>query len=211
MIESLATLAAAASTTLVAAMATDAWQTARTGILRVLRRGGEHEPAGLAAQLDSEAALVVAADDAGAARESLRPGWRLRLEQFLRDNPEAAQAIRELTVRLEAELPGSEQQWVRYHQNVEAHDNARAFGVQNGNVIIHEAPATGPGTPSAGGVAPSPGTPSADPVTPSADPGTLSVDPGTPSVDPVTPTPHPEATTPDGQAPGARRDGGPMT
>ncbi|MFF6955534.1 hypothetical protein [Streptomyces sp. NPDC008317] len=193
MIESLATLAAAASTTLVAAMATDAWQTARTGILRVLRRGGEHEPAALAAQLDSEAALVVAADDAGAARESLQPGWRLRLEQFLRDNPEAAEAIRELTVRLEAELPGSEQQWVRYHQNVEAHDNARAFGVQNGNVIIHEAPAAGPVTPSAGGVAPSPVTPSTDPVTPT----------------PHAPAPH--APSPDGQAPGARRDGGPMT
>ncbi|MET9218925.1 hypothetical protein ABZX65_09165 [Streptomyces sp. NPDC003300] len=205
MIESLATLAAAASTTLVAAMATDAWQTARTGILRVLRRGSEHEPAALAAQLDSEAALVVAADDAGAARESLQPGWRLRLEQFLRDNPEAAEAIRELTVRLEAELPGSEQQWVRYHQNVEAHDNARAFGVQNGNVIIHEAPAAGPVTPSTGFV-----TPSASPVTPSP----VTPSPVTPNTDPVTPTPHadaPDAPSPDGQAPGGRRDGGPMT
>ncbi|MFJ2632881.1 hypothetical protein ACIO6U_13180 [Streptomyces sp. NPDC087422] len=217
MIESLATLAAAASTTLVAAMATDAWQTARTGILRVLRRGAEHEPGALAAQLDSEAALVVAADDAGAARESLQPGWRLRLEQFLRDNPEAAEAIRELTVRLEAELPGSEQQWVRYHQNVEAHDNARAFGVQNGNVIIHEAPAAGPVTPSAGGVAPStvtpsPVTPSTGPVTPSA--GGVAPRPVTPNTDPVTPTPHadaPDAPSPDGQAPGARRDGGAMT
>lgn len=141
MIESLAAVAAGASTTLVAAMATDAWQIARTGILRALRRGDEGEPAALAAQLDSEAALVLASDDAEAARRILLPGWRLRLEHFLRDNPEAAEALKELTARLAAELPAPQQHWV---QNNEAHDNAQVFGVQNGNVIIHQAPSDGP-------------------------------------------------------------------
>lgn len=154
MIESLAALAAAASTTLVAAMATDAWQSARTGMLRVLRRGNDDEPAVLAAQLDSEAALVLASDDAEAARQSLLPGWRLRLEQFLRDNPEAAEAIRELTERLAAELPRPQQQWV---QNNEAHDNSQVFGVQNGNVIIHQAPGSGSRPPGSGRQEPGPG------------------------------------------------------
>jgi hypothetical protein len=163
MIESLAALAASASSTLVAAMATDAWQAARSGILRVLRRGndgndsndangaGGTEPAVLAAQLDSEAALVAAADDEQAARQSLLPGWRLRLEQFLRDNPDAAEGLRELTERLAAELPRPQQQWV---QRNEAHGSSRIFAVQNGNVIIHEAPQ--PGTPQPG--APQPGS-----------------------------------------------------
>jgi hypothetical protein len=145
MIESLAALATAASTTLVASMATDAWQAARTGILRVLRRGND-EPALLAAQLDSEAALVLAADDAEAARQSLLPGWRLRLEQFLRDDPEAADGLRELTERLTTQLPQAQQHWV---QNNEAHDNSQVFGVQNGNVIIHQAAAE-PGVPQSG-------------------------------------------------------------
>lgn len=147
MIESLAALAAAASTTLVAAMATDAWASARTGMLRVLHRGNDDEPVLLAAQLDSEAALVLAADDAEAARQSLLPGWRLRLEQFLRDNPDAADGIRELTERLAAELPNPQQQWVQHN---EAHDNAQVFGVQNGNVIIHQTPGSGHQTPGSG-------------------------------------------------------------
>jgi len=149
MIESLAALAAAASSTLVAAMATDAWQAARSGILRVLRRGSVDEPVLLAAQLDGEAALVVAADDEEEARQSLLPGWRLRLEQFLRDNPDAAEGLRELTERLAAQLPSPQQQWVQ--KNV-AHGNARVYGVQNGNVIIHEAaqPFPRPGSPEPG-------------------------------------------------------------
>lgn len=140
MIDSLAALAAAASTALVGAMATDVWGTARDGMLRVLGRGeplGEEEPSALAAQLDGEAALVRAADDAEAARQSLVPAWRLRLEQFLRDNPEAVDDVRALTRRLSAELPHTPQYSV---QHVVAHDNAQAFGVQHGNVIIHQEP-----------------------------------------------------------------------
>lgn len=147
MIESLAALAATASTTLVGAMATDAWQAARTGILRVLHRESDGEPAVLAAQLESEAALVLASDDADAARQSLLPGWRLRLEQFLRDNPDAAEAMREWTERLAAELPRPQQQWVQHN---EAHDNAQVFGVQNGNMIIHQAPGAGSPQPASG-------------------------------------------------------------
>jgi len=80
--------------------------------------------------------------------------WPLRLEQFLRDNPEAAEAIRELTERLAAELPRPQQQWV---QNNEAHDNSQVFGVQNGNVIIHQAPGSGSRPPGSGRQEPGPG------------------------------------------------------
>jgi hypothetical protein len=137
MIDSMAALAAAASTALVGAMATDTWQAARDGLLRVIGRGREDEPDRLAAQLDEEAALVSAADDSASARQSLLPAWRLRLEQFLRTHPEAVDDLHELTRRLTAALPQTQQNWV---QHVTARDNAQAFGVQGGNVIIHQEP-----------------------------------------------------------------------
>ncbi|GKQ37866.1 hypothetical protein [Streptomyces sp. A012304] len=137
MIDSMAALAAAASTALVAAMATDTWQAARDGMLRVMGRGREDEPAQLAARLDEEAALVRAADDSDAARRSLLPAWRLRLEQFLLAHPEAVDEMDELTRRLTTALPRAQQNWV---QHVDARDHGQAFGVQGGNVIIHQEP-----------------------------------------------------------------------
>ncbi|MBQ0867094.1 MULTISPECIES: hypothetical protein [Streptomyces] len=135
MIDSMAALAAAASTALVGAMATDTWQAARDGLLRVVGRGPEDEPAGLAAQLDEEAALVSAAQDAASARQNLLPAWQLRLEHFLRTRPEAADDLHELTRRLTDALPDTQQNWV---QHVTARDHGQAFGVQGGNVIIHQ-------------------------------------------------------------------------
>ncbi|ANJ05538.1 hypothetical protein [Streptomyces parvulus] len=142
MIESLAAVATAASTTLVAAMATDAWGAARSGLLRLFRRGEGPEEGAMAALLESEAALVAEAEDAEAARRQLAPAWRLRLEQFLRAHPEVADEVRELTRRLEDELPARERHWV---QHVEARDHGQAFGAQGGNVIVHQEPGAGRG------------------------------------------------------------------
>ncbi|WP_143589900.1 hypothetical protein [Streptomyces africanus] len=135
MIDSMAALAAAASTALVGAMATDTWQVARDGLVRVFGRGREDEPAQLAARLDEESALVSAADDSDAARRSLLPGWRLRLEQFLLAHPEAVDELGELTRHLSSTLPRTQQNWV---QHVDARDHGQAFGVQGGNLVIHQ-------------------------------------------------------------------------
>ncbi|MER7801059.1 hypothetical protein OH540_35210 [Streptomyces sp. BPPL-273] len=142
MIESLAAVATAASTTLVAAMATDAWGAARSGLLRLFRRGEGPEEGAMAALLESEAALVAEAEDPEAARRQLAPAWQLRLEQFLRAHPEVADEVRELTRRLEDELPARERHWV---QHVEARDHGQAFGAQGGNVIVHQEPGAGRG------------------------------------------------------------------
>ncbi|MER6112569.1 hypothetical protein [Streptomyces hirsutus] len=134
--ESLAAVAAAGSTALVGAMATDAWQVTREGAARLFRReAGRAEPRpGLVVQLDADAALVARAEDAEPARQSLVPGWRLRLEEFLRADPEAADGLRELTERTLAALPRTEQHWV---QHVNAHDRSQVFAAQGGNVIVH--------------------------------------------------------------------------
>ncbi|MGW3668563.1 hypothetical protein [Streptomyces sp. NPDC005141] len=71
MIESLAAVATAASTTLVAAMATDAWGAARSGLLRLFGRHDAPEQGALVALLESEAALVSGAEDPEAARRQL--------------------------------------------------------------------------------------------------------------------------------------------
>ncbi|MFJ9621492.1 hypothetical protein [Streptomyces sp. NPDC101181] len=135
MMESLAAVAAAASTTLVAAMATDAWGAARSGLVQLFRRDEEPEQGALVTLLESEAALVARAGDPEAARRQLAPAWQLRLAQFLQAHPEVADELRELTRRLQEELPAQQRQWV---QHVEAHDHGQAFGAQGGNVIIHQ-------------------------------------------------------------------------
>ncbi|MGC4987311.1 hypothetical protein ACLQ18_43195 [Streptomyces sp. DT193] len=142
MIESLAAVATAASTTLVAAMATDAWSAARSGVLRLFGRDDAPEQGALVALLESEAALVSEAEDPEAARRQLAPAWQLRLEQFLHAHPEVADDVRELTRRLQDELPAQQRHWV---QHVEARDHGQAFGAQGGNVIVHQEPGAGRG------------------------------------------------------------------
>ncbi|WP_329331444.1 hypothetical protein OG866_01570 [Streptomyces sp. NBC_00663] len=142
MIESLAAVATAASTTLVAAMATDAWGAARSGLLRLFGRDDASGQGSLVALLESEAALVSGAEDPEAARRQLAPAWQLRLEQFLRAHPEVADEVRELTRRLQDELPAQQRHWV---QHVEARDHGQAFGAQGGNVIVHQEPGAGRG------------------------------------------------------------------
>ncbi|MGW4895903.1 hypothetical protein ACWEQL_27155 [Kitasatospora sp. NPDC004240] len=159
--ESLVALATAGSTALVGAMATDAWQATRTGVLRLFGRasagapdatppdtapgedGPEPVPAAdgrialLAAQLDGDAALVARADDAAAARRGLLPGWQLRLQELLREHPELAGELNELTEQVRRSLPEGEQRWVMH---VVAHDRSQVFAAQGGNVIVHQEP-----------------------------------------------------------------------
>lgn len=158
MLESLVALATAGSTALVGAMATDVWGAARGGILLLLGRrdvAEEGEPAGLAAQLDGDAALVSGSGDTESARRSLLPSWTLRLEQFLRAHPEAADEMRELVERLTCELPRAEQHWA---QHVVANDRSQVFAAQGGNVIVHHDHVTRPLPPPEPGPTPEPGS-----------------------------------------------------
>ncbi|WP_206432433.1 hypothetical protein, partial [Streptomyces sp. ADI92-24] len=159
----LVALATAGSAALVGAMATDAWQATRTGVLGLFGRsstssrdgtaaqpvggtapeegGTEAVPAAdgrialVAAQLDGDAALVARADDTAAARRSLLPAWQLRVQELLREHPELAGELSDLTERMRRSLPEEEQQWVMH---VVAHDHAQVFASQGGNVIVHQ-------------------------------------------------------------------------
>ncbi|MFE7568959.1 hypothetical protein ACFU76_18680 [Streptomyces sp. NPDC057539] len=133
-------LALTGATTVVAAMATDAWQTTRTGMAVLFRRSGRTQQAAVEAQLEGNAALVAQAEDPERARQALLPVWQLQLEALLRRHPDATDDLRALVDEVRAELPRAEQHWVQ--TNI-ARDNGRIFASQQGDVIVHEHPDAG--------------------------------------------------------------------
>lgn len=136
--ETVIALATSGATAMVAAMATDAWDSARAGVIRILRRGdGEPQP-NIEAQLDADQTLVAeAGEGADDTRQDLVPAWRRRLLNLLKDHPEKEDELRALIVDLESSLGSDQRKWV---QNITAHDYGIAFGAQNGDVHFHAAP-----------------------------------------------------------------------
>lgn len=129
-------LAMTGATTIVAAFATSAYQTARSGVLRLFRLDGEKGQAAVAAELDGHAALVERADDADAARRGLAAAWQVRLADLLRQHPDALSELRALIDSIGARLPQAEQAWVQ--TNI-AKGGGQVFAAQGGNVIVHPA------------------------------------------------------------------------
>jgi hypothetical protein len=132
--EELGELAQQGAIALVAAMATGAFQAARSGIGRLFGRLGRERQTAVEAQLDDEETLVAQADSAGRdeVREALVPAWGLKLARLLKDQPAAEQELRELLAQIQAVLPNSQQQWV---QNIIASGSgSSAYGTMFGDV-----------------------------------------------------------------------------
>ncbi|MFD7258877.1 hypothetical protein [Streptomyces sp. NPDC059874] len=154
--EALAALAQAGAVAVIGAMATDLWQGARDGVVRLFRRG---EPDGAGAEhladagdtgaagradavgdrLDEDAALVAGAEPAEAdlVRRELVPLWRRRLTRLLAEHPDSEPELRELVERLRSALPAERQVWL---QSNTARDNATLFAVQGGDLHYHPTP-----------------------------------------------------------------------
>ncbi|GAA3117943.1 hypothetical protein GCM10017687_34430 [Streptomyces echinatus] len=132
--EAMTTLAASGAGALVAAMATDVWQGARGGAVRLYRRWNGDRNATLEAQLDQHALLVRQADDPDRARQLLSGQWQLLFAQLLSEHPDAEADLRALVETIRRELPESGKQWVQ--TNI-ARDQGTVYGVQGGNVIHH--------------------------------------------------------------------------
>ncbi|AWZ07387.1 MULTISPECIES: hypothetical protein [unclassified Streptomyces] len=144
MLEDVAALAMTGATTVVAAMATDAWTTARARVARLFRHAGTDQQAAIEAQMDGHAALVARSGDTEGARQDLVPVWRLQLAAFLREHPDAAEELQQLLDEVRAELPPARQVW---QQTNTARDNGRVFAALGGNVIVHQGPAEPPAPP----------------------------------------------------------------
>jgi hypothetical protein len=140
--EPLTALAGAGATALIGAMATDLWQGARGGVVRLFGRGGEERESAIGAQLDEDAVLVGRAEPGGAdeIRAELLPVWRRRLLLLLEEHPESEGELRELVARVQGGLPAERQVWTQHNT---ARDHGTLFAVQGGNLHHHQAAADG--------------------------------------------------------------------
>jgi hypothetical protein len=129
-------LALTGGTTLVAAMATDAWQTTRARVARLFRHGESTQRSAVEAQLTNSNTLVMEAEDTERARMGLVPLWQLQLEALLRQYPEAEGELRSLIAEVRGALPEAQQSWA---QNITARDHGHAYGAQGGNVNVYHA------------------------------------------------------------------------
>lgn len=135
-----AALAMTAATTIVGAMATSTWETARTWTVQLFQRRGR-SPQEVEAQLDRSVARVTRAEDSGTARQAQITRWREDLEDLLHDHPDAADDLESLVREVQQLLPPVQQQWVTH---VTAHGGIAAGAVGPGSgVHIHNH--SGPG------------------------------------------------------------------
>jgi hypothetical protein len=125
-------LAMTGASTIVAAMATSAWQVARDGVVRLFHGRGHALP-GIEAQLDGDAAVVERDEDADGAREDLAGAWKRRLAALLNEHPEAGEDLRALVEQVVGQLPQARQGWVQ--TNI-ARQGGQVFAAQGGNVVI---------------------------------------------------------------------------
>lgn len=131
------TLAMTGASTIVAAMATDAWQAARSAIVRLFSKGGGSLGEASRDRLDRAAAEVEAADlaDRDAIRERLLSMWQVRLADLLEEYPDAGGELRRVIDDLRGRLPRAQQTWVQ--QVTAAGQGSVAQGVMFGNIINH--------------------------------------------------------------------------
>lgn len=125
----LAELAKAGGSAIVAAMATDAWQTAKSGVTRLLGRGDKRREHSVEMALDEDATMLEgASDDTDLVRAELAPVWGRRLAVLLEENPGVAGELRELVQRVRTELPTVRQAWLQQYNTATA----------GGTVIAHQ-------------------------------------------------------------------------
>lgn len=102
-------LAQGAAVALVTSMATDAWQAAREGMIRLWRRLQPQQAGMVAAELEAGQAEATAAlaDDDQELLEELRAAWQGRFRRLLAATPDAAAQVRDLLRELTPEAPGA--------------------------------------------------------------------------------------------------------
>ncbi|WP_405087772.1 hypothetical protein [Microbispora sp. NBC_01389] len=131
----LETLIEIAGTTVVAAMATNAWDYTREKVITLFRRD-QNEQRLVEALLDHNNSLLAAASDVERARQDVAPLWRLQLKTLLEQHPDAAAEIQVLVDEIQSLLPQRQQNWV---QQITARDHGHAYGAMGGDVNVYHA------------------------------------------------------------------------
>ncbi|UCM91260.1 hypothetical protein [Streptomyces marincola] len=136
--EELAALAAAGAATLVAAMATDLWQSTREAVVGLFRRAGRGRRATVAAQLDNNAALVGSCGTPDEVRQALLDFWTVELRELLRSEPSCRSSLARLVEEAGTPGPGGggairSTTRPRLEQRNSASDGGTVFAVQGGD------------------------------------------------------------------------------
>ncbi|MDT3438823.1 MULTISPECIES: hypothetical protein [unclassified Pseudofrankia] len=107
----LAALAATAATTLVASLATDGWERAKSAMGSLWRRVHPDRADAVEADLVDIRAEVLAAREAGDERteQVLAEEWRSRLRRLLASDPQLANELRQIVAELTPKLPEMDQ------------------------------------------------------------------------------------------------------
>jgi hypothetical protein len=128
-----------AGQTVVAAVATDAWEMCKRGFARLLGRGDPKKEQRAEQRLE-ETRQQLAGTDSDQARAALAVAWKTRLEVLLEENPDAEAELRALVQQIQAQLP-AEMVSAADHAvaagrdvNITASGGGIAAGVIHGNV-----------------------------------------------------------------------------
>lgn len=119
----------AAGTALVSAMATDAWQQARAGLVALWRRARPQQAATVDGDLEVLREQVLDARQSGslATEQALAGTWQLRLQELLRADPKLAGELQQVLEHalIPALAPSQRAQIGRIMMTATAYDHAR--------------------------------------------------------------------------------------
>ncbi|MDH6109833.1 hypothetical protein P3T36_005366 [Kitasatospora sp. MAP12-15] len=123
----MAALAGSAGSTVVALMATDAYQRTREGVLALWRRVHPDRAEAVAAELDATRDELLSARAGGdpLAEQELQSEWQGRLRRLLAADPTAADQLRRLIAEVSPAAEAAAGPIVR--QSAEAHGHGRVY------------------------------------------------------------------------------------
>lgn len=140
--DNLTALASLAGTTVVAAAVTDAWETTRRGVAKLLGRGDKNLTELMETRLDETRSQLTAPPEAGIAqaRALLADQWATRLGDLLEEDPEATTELQALIAQIQMELPAGAASAAEHSavagrdMNIKASGGSLAAGVIHGDV-----------------------------------------------------------------------------
>ncbi|MDG4789076.1 hypothetical protein O7626_24620 [Micromonospora sp. WMMD1102] len=137
-------LATQAGTALAQAAASDGWQHARNGIVRLFGRGGQRRQVAAQRWVDQTAAEIEQAptEQQAQLRERLASTWQQRLADLIEEYPELGPELRAWVQEVHRQLPTAQQ----IHSNTFiARDDATQYISQGGSITVtHQYGPAGP-------------------------------------------------------------------
>jgi hypothetical protein len=131
----LMSVAAAGGSAFVGAAATDAWQSARSGVVRLFDRGGQRRRDAAARWADQTATAIEQAPESERAviRERLAVTWQQRLTDLVEECPELGRELQSWVRQVQAQLPAAEQTWVN---TFIARGHATQYNAPGGSITV---------------------------------------------------------------------------